>query len=238
MKQLIQKTLHSFGAQIKRYPDLDMKRRMQIIRHFNIDTILDVGANIGYYAEEIRNQAFQGKIVSFEPLHTAFRELKIKSEKDPAWIALNYALGSEDRNDTINVSENSVSSSLLNILNEHMASAPQSRYVEKHEIEIRKLDSVFSSICTGSTHIMLKIDTQGYEKNVLDGAKGSLEKIAVLQMEMSIVPLYENEMLFREMLDYVYELGFELFSLENGFANPENGRLLQVDGIFVNRSVL
>jgi len=84
--------------------------------------------------------------------------------------------------------------------------------------------------------VMMKIDTQGYEKNVIDGALTSLNRIKIIQLEMSIVPLYENETLFVEMIQYLDNNGFILYSLENGFSNPTTGQLLQVDGIFVNKA--
>ncbi|HSU27024.1 MAG TPA: hypothetical protein VLJ68_01505, partial [Chitinophagaceae bacterium] len=59
----------------------------------------------------------------------------------------------------------------------------------------------------------------------------------IIQLEMSIVPLYENEMLYVDMIDHLARKGFQLYSLENGFSNPETGKLLQVDGVFVNTSV-
>jgi len=79
---------------------------------------------------------------------------------------------------------------------------------------------------------MMKIDVQGFEKNVLDGATKSLDSIKIIQLEMSIIPLYENEMLFVDMINYLKDRGFELFSLENGYFDSTTGKLLQVDGTF------
>jgi len=70
----------------------------------------------------------------------------------------------------------------------------------------------------------------------LEGAKQSLNNITLMQLEMSIEPLYEKEILFTEMLNYLQQAGFELFSLENGIRNPDSGKLLQVDGIFINKN--
>ena len=67
---------------------------------------------------------------------------------------------------------------------------------------------------------------------VLEGAKNSLAKIEVIQIEMSMIPLYENEVLFVEMLAYMSNLGFQLNSLENGFSDLGSGQLLQIDGLF------
>ena len=84
---------------------------------------------------------------------------------------------------------------------------------------------------------MLKIDVQGFEKKVLAGAEASLQKIKIIQLEMSLVPLYQNEWLFHEVLEYLTQKGFQLYSLENGFFNKETGQLLQADGIFINTQI-
>lgn len=229
----IQKLLQQFNFQLKRYPDADIRRRLQIIENQNINCILDIGANTGQYGVYMRNYGYPHKILSFEPLNTAFQSLKTSAAKDHNWQTYNYALGDENTSIDINVAKNSSSSSILDMLPAHLDSAPHSKYVSKETIEVKTLDSVFDELCTKKDHIMLKIDTQGYEKHVIDGAETSLKYIDMIQLEMSIVPLYENEMLFRAMIDYLEQRGFKLYSLENGFANPKTGQLLQVDGVFV-----
>jgi len=238
MKNFIKKILKKSGYQLKRYPDYDndLLRRMKIVNHFNIDTLFDIGANKGQYALNMRELGYCNKIISFEPLKEAFKELKNAAVKDEKWIVNNYALGSENSTSVINVAGNSYSSSILTMLPKHIESAPESRFVGQEEIEIKKLDSIFSLFCDNKNSVMIKIDTQGYEKNVIDGALESLKTIRIIQLEMSIIPLYEKEMLFDEMIKYLDNKGFSLFSLENGFSDLTTGQLLQVDGIFINRS--
>jgi hypothetical protein len=79
---------------------------------------------------------------------------------------------------------------------------------------------------------MLKIDTQGYEMEVLKGAEEILHMVKVLQIKMSLVPLYENSITYLSIIDYLKKLDFQLFALENGFTNQTTGQLLQTDGIF------
>ncbi|HOY18040.1 MAG TPA: FkbM family methyltransferase [Haliscomenobacter sp.] len=236
MKALIQKFLKKRGFYITQYPDEDMARRMKIINTNHIDVVFDVGANIGQYVRKMREYGYSKKIISFEPLHSAFEQLKIAAANDNNWILNNYALGDEDVRSVINISDNSYSSSILNILPTHLDSAPQSKYIAKEEIEIKKMDTIFDSFCNKGDNVMLKIDTQGYEKNVIDGATKSLGSIRVIQLEMSILPLYENEMLYIDMINYLDKKGFQLFSLENGFSDENTGQLLQVDGIFVQKN--
>jgi FkbM family methyltransferase len=228
--------LRKVGLEIIPSSNSDSIRRMKIIRHYDINTLFDIGANAGQYGKSIREMGYKGKIISFEPLNDAFDELEKISSKDKKWIVNNYALGNEDTKSFINVSENSFSSSILNMLPRHLESAPTSEYLGQQEINIKKIDSIFNSFCNKDDNIMIKIDTQGYEKNVIDGASKSLSNIKIIQLEMSILPLYQNEMLFVEMIHYLDKRGFQLFSLETGFSDPSTGQLLQVDGIFTKKS--
>ena len=236
MKNTIQNLLSRVGLKLIRYPESDLKRRMQLFRTFGINKIIDVGANAGQYALTMRKLGYSGPIISFEPLRDAFSLLQKASAGDENWQIHNIALGEEDRKAEINVADNSYSSSLLDIMPAHVHAAPQSRYVSKQEVTIRKLDSIFADFYHKQDRILLKIDTQGFEKNVIDGAEQSLSKITGIQVEMSLQELYSREMLFSEMIHYLGERGFDLYSLENGFSDPESGRLLQVDGIFFKKS--
>lgn len=215
----------------------DLKRRLKIISDCKINILLDVGANIGQYALKMRNLGYTNKIISFEPLNGAFEFLKKSAKGDKNWIVNNYGLGDVDSTSVINISGSSDSSSILEMLPSLSDSVPGLKYIGKQEIEIKKLDTIFNSFVKSEDCVMLKIDTQGFEKNVLDGAIQSLKQIKVIQIEMSIVQLYKNEMLFKEMITFIENQGFQLYSLENGHFNRNTGQLLQVDGIFVNNTL-
>lgn len=236
MKKIIQDILAKGGMKLVRYPESDEKRRIQLVDFFRINKILDVGANAGQYALQMRRLGFRGRIISFEPLLDAFSTLSGIAAADPDWDALNLALGDENTESEINIAANSFSSSLLDILPAHTQSAPQSAYVKKQKVQVKKLDSIFKELYRPDDRILLKIDTQGFEKKVIDGAHQSLSQIKGIQVEMSIIPLYRDEMLFTDMISYLKERGFALFSLENGFADPKTGQLLQVDGIFFSQT--
>tara|TARA_B100001093_G_C26822361_1_gene1012436 strand:- start:290 stop:1000 length:711 start_codon:yes stop_codon:yes gene_type:complete len=231
MKNLIKNLLKKYGIIVKRYPETDIVRRMKLVANCKINTLLDIGANAGQYASLMRDFGYKGKIISFEPLKNAFEELKKASLTDNKWLINNYALGNENKISMINIAGNSWSSSILNMLPSHENVAPESKYVSQEKIEIKKLDSVFNSFCRND-NVMMKIDVQGFEKNVLEGATESLDHIKIIQLEMSIIPLYESEMIFVDMINYLNNKGFELFSLENGYFDSTTGKLLQVDGIF------
>jgi FkbM family methyltransferase len=200
-----------------------------------IDVVFDVGANEGQFAGGLRRNGYKGKIVSFEPVRQSYEKLVAHAEGDRAWQTVNSALGSFDGNAVINVSASTASSSMLDILPRHLESAPGSEYVRQEEISVRKLDSIIDTYLAKEERLYLKVDTQGFEKHVIDGAENSLERIRGIQLEMSLVPLYEGETLIGEMIGLLSRKQFGLLSLEPVWRAAGTHELLQVDGIFFRR---
>jgi FkbM family methyltransferase len=229
--------LIKMGVPVLKYFKPDLLRRIKIMNHHKIDLLFDIGANTGQYGVLMRTLGYTRKIVSFEPLNNAYEELQKVTKNDGNWETYNYALGSENGISTINISGNSVSSSILNIKALHVATDPQSGYIGKQEIEVKQLNVIFDSIFQEGKNVMLKIDTQGFEKQVLEGATNIINKVSLIQLEMSLVALYDSETLYLDIIDYLDKKGFKLIAFENGFNNSETGELLQVDGIFSNEKL-
>ena len=94
---------------------------------------------------------------------------------------------------------------------------------------------IFEDMKSGYKNIFLKIDTQGFEENVLLGGRRSLKKIKLIQIEVSLEELYKGEKLFLQMCILMDELGFKVISLEPGFYSKNTGFLLQSDILFVKK---
>jgi FkbM family methyltransferase len=233
----IKNFINLFKIDIIKYPNIDLRRRKKLFDHNGINLILDVGANSGQYALQNFKIGFSGKIISFEPVSDVYAVLKKKVVKNKNWTAYNYGLGNEEIELPINISKNTYSSSILDIMPSHVIGAPESKYTHKETITIKTLDTVFENIVEKGDVVLLKLDVQGYEKLVLDGATESLNKIKGVQIEMSIQELYKNELLYDEIISFLKSKGFNLSSLENGFYNNKTGELLQVDGIFLKNKM-
>lgn len=196
--------------------------------------VLDVGANIGQYARQLRAVGYRGTIVSFEAVEAIHARLVLAAQEDPAWIvAPCLALGSAPARSSIKVSANTVSSSLLTVLPASVEVAPLSNQIDVQLVEIARLDDVLPRVLPSGGDLFLKIDTQGYENEVLLGARGTLARTTALQLELSLTPLYAGAPVMWEMIRNIEERGFELFNLVPGFRDPATGRLLQADGFFV-----
>ncbi|MCA2627697.1 MULTISPECIES: FkbM family methyltransferase [unclassified Microcystis] len=235
-KKTIKKLSRSLGIDLKRYniQTSEAAKMQRLLAYHNIDLVFDVGANIGQYAKLLRELGYSGRIVSFEPLSSAYSQLKAVSEKDPLWeIAPQTAIGNQEGEIVINIAGNSYSSSALPMLDAHLESAPESAYSGSETVKLSRLDTLAKDYIKSETKsIFLKIDVQGLEKQVLEGATAILPLVKGIKLELSLVPLYEGQVLFKEMIDIVEKLGYELYGIEPGFTAEKTGRMLQMDGIF------
>jgi FkbM family methyltransferase len=198
-----------------------------------IDLVLDVGANTGQFASGLMEIGYNGRIVSFEPLSAAHAKLSAAAKHVPAWVVHRQcAIGDRDGETEINVAGNSVSSSVLPMTDKHATAAPGSAYVGRETVPMFRLDSVSGPYLRGAANPFLKIDTQGFEWQVLEGARATLPQIKGILCEMSLVPLYSGQRLWKDTLDKIEGAGFSLWALQTGLVDPRDGRTLQMDGIF------
>jgi len=206
----------------------------QFLERRQVDLVLDVGANIGQFAQRLREAGFRGRIVSLEPLSEAHEALVCMSEKDPDWIiAPRAAIGDSDGETTIHVSRNLVSSSLLEMADLHRRITPSAHYTNAEPVRLARLDTIARDYVVDASAVFLKIDTQGYEWPVIEGARGLLDKVVGMQVELSVSPLYEGQMLLDEIVELLRKEGFRLCGLIPGLSDASSGTLLQVDGIFM-----
>ena len=112
---------------------------------------------------------------------------------------------------------------------------PSSATIAKEKVEVVRLDSLLGRIINPSDRIYLKADVQGYEKHVLQGAIQTLKQIRVIELELSLIQLYEGSPILSEMLEYMDKVDYELVSIEHVFSDPKTGYMLQADGIFIKR---
>lgn len=241
IKKIIKKIFNYFGLSIQKKSVLN-DRDLQLIstlNYLNINLLLDIGANIGQFAEVTRQEGYKGKIVSIEPLSTAHHVLIKKAQKDSNWNVLERtAIGAMDGIIEINISENSVSSSILPILDAHTKVEKTSKYTSSEKVQLKKLDSIANSFIDKNSKLFIKIDTQGYEWDVLLGAEKTLRISRGVLLELSLVNLYQGQVLYDQILDFMKKNNFSLWAVLPNFTNQLNGQMLQIDAIFVRNNAI
>ena len=237
--KFFQDTVRSFarnqGYEIRRIGSHPDKRPIDFIRSRNVDLVLDVGANVGQYAENLRKEGYAGWIVSFEPTSTAYEALAARAAGDGRWKTLNMAVGEAEGTADINVSENSVFSSILPQSSAATTFDTRAAVVHVESVRVARLDDVFADLPQAKAPF-LKIDTQGYERQVLLGASNCLSRFVGVEMELPIIQLYEGTWKFHEAVALMNERGFEISNLiPVNYDHADPVSLVEVECIFYRR---
>ncbi len=223
------------GLDIRRsnYLTVDSLTLTHCLRHHGVQAVIDIGANTGQFAKELLKAGFTGKVLSLEPLTEAHERLASNSRRWRNWIiGPAVAIGSSNQQAEFYISENRVSSSLLPVLETHVSAAPESTTIATAAVTVRRLDELLADMDFSDDDLFLKIDTQGTERDVLEGASNILSRVVGLKVEMSLTLLYDKQRLYSEVDAYIRNLGFTLWDIVPGFRDPGTARLLQFDGIY------
>lgn len=210
-------------------------RLSRTLEHASIDTVLDVGANVGQFSKLLRAAGYSGQIISAEPLSDAFKKLERRARGDKLWHTVQAAVGAEPGRTEINVSANSYSSSLLPMTATHLAADPRSAVIGTEEVDVVTVADLVAKFDVVPKCSLLKIDTQGFEQEVLDGAGALLDEFAAIQLELSFVELYEGQRLFDDLVDDLSRRGLSMWALETGMSD-DKGRLLECDALFLRNT--
>lgn len=199
------------------------------------DLVLDVGANTGQFALQLFKAGFTGRIISFEPLSSAHAALIEEAQGNPRWeVAPRCALGATVESAVINIAGNSFSSSLRPMLACHLAAAPEAAYVGTEAVPVETLQSVIAQRFAGEPpRFALKIDTQGFEDQVLDGMGAHVEQCTAVLLEMPLNSLYGGAADLPTLFARLVQLGFHCVGMSPGHKNPWTGDAIEVDGLFV-----
>jgi FkbM family methyltransferase len=210
-----------------------VERRERLLRAASITVVLDVGANEGQYARQLRRSRYNGRIISFEPSVNAYKKLVTDCQTDPKRTAHNYALGANEAQLEMFCTANSYSSSLLPLARNEYNDYPPLTVASLETVRVHTLDAVFDGFVGKGERVLLKVDAQGYEKAILLGAPRVLSSIAAIEIELSLQELYSGQALLPDIVGYLATHGFVCTWLERGYVDPRSGDLLQMDGLFI-----
>ncbi|AYQ30768.1 FkbM family methyltransferase [Runella sp. SP2] len=196
----------------------------------DIKTLVDVGANIGQFSYSFHHFFPSSNIHSFEPTSVCYNKLVKNCSKISNMKTYNYALGSRDEKLAFFQNEHTHASSALKVSDYQINSSPTTRKYKSVEVVCHKLDTL--ELNPTSSPLLLKLDVQGFEKEVLHGAEVFLNQVDYILLETSFIPMYDNEPLFEEINSLLKSKNFKLLA-PIGFLKDKDGVLSQLDLLFV-----
>jgi FkbM family methyltransferase len=234
----LQNWLVSSVKRVEAPPDVGERLDLHLQRLFaflEINCVLDVGANRGQYGRFLRDSGYQGHIVSFEPSPNDFAVLRQQSQHDPLWQIHNYGLGDTDETLRLNITTDSLFNSFLQ----------PNEFILTHgividnvvEVPVRRLDDILDEVIAGVKHpaIYLKLDTQGYDLKVMEGAKNICHRLSGLQSEISLISIYEESPGYLESIARLSKQGFSITGLFP-IARDNGLRVVEFDCVMIHDS--
>lgn len=219
-RRLADSLANHFGIQVARrgsaWELIEPEQLQRFLISFKVDCVLDVGANVGQYATRLRHIGFKGLIVSFEPIPAAASTMMKAKGGERLWIVKQIALDSHSRTMNFNVMKSTEFSSLHEPDQSGTDAFRDINSVEqKISVQTQTLAQVLPALRAefGFTRPFLKMDTQGHDVAVVQGAANHISQFVGLQSELALTPLYEGAHTYYEALEYYRSLGFKLSGL-------------------------
>lgn len=207
-----------------------------VFKTYKVDLVLDVGANCGQFATGLRQYGYTGEIISFEPVTRCYDILSAAAKNDSNWKVEKLALGNAKESREINIPKSSVFSSFLNT-----TEYSQKKYEDhltdfyKETIDITTLELYFANGLPANKRIFLKIDTQGFDLNVLIGAQALVSKLVGISTELSFVPLYEQSGAYDQVLAFLKKNDFVISNIFPVVYDEQKHLLVEADGVALNK---
>jgi FkbM family methyltransferase len=213
----------------------------KLFEWLEIDCVLDVGANTGQYYDLLRRDVgYRGWVISFEPIPEHVAALRRRAAHEPAWRIEGMALGATAGRASFNVMVGTQFSSFL--VPDHSATTQflsANAVRETIDVAVHTLDEVLPGLARelAVRRFYLKLDTQGFDLEVVKGAHASLPGIRALQTEASVTPIYRGSPDFATTIRELQQCGFELSGIFPN--NPDHfPRMLEFDCCMVQRAHL
>ncbi len=228
MQRLIKKILASFGIEIRHIKASELF----FLRSYGIEAVFDIGANVGQFAEEIRHELPRAQIYSFEPVKETYTALVKNFSGDTKFRAFPVGLGSQKERKEIRISAYSPSSSFLPQSETLKTVFPHTKEVGVETVTVERLDDIWRQVGK-PRNALVKMDTQGFEAEVISGGKECLQASRMVIIETSFVEIYSGQPLFADIYEALKKLGFSYHGSLRAKRHPKTGEVMFEDSIFV-----
>ncbi|MEP6153274.1 FkbM family methyltransferase [Ilumatobacter sp.] len=212
----------------------------RLMFEFDVTCLADVGANDGRTTAGLRKGGYSGEIVSFEPDPAAFSVLASRAATDLLWRTHQTAIGRERNEKSLILSAGPTLGSFLPpdenaIRHWNFVSEP----LNSITVPVQRLDSILPELVDLSVldRIFLKMDIQGWDLEAFAGATGLLEKIVIIQTNLSLKTIYDGQPTYREQLDVFEAAGFEPAGFFPWPIMDHNWALIDVRTVFVRQGL-
>ncbi|MEW5978380.1 MAG: FkbM family methyltransferase [Acidobacteriota bacterium] len=211
----------------------------ELLPLLGIECVIDVGANEGQYYEFLRERVgFGGRIVSFEPIPELAQGLNRRAAFDSNWTVYDCAVGSTEGIFPLKIATRSGWSSLLQKSTAEPTEVANSIAVSRViDVNVKRLDDILttSEPAIDPARTYLKIDSQGFDLEVLRGAERTLRSISALQTELELLQLYANTPSFVEVLEFLNTRHFQMTAAFPVW-HDRTLRIGEMDAVFRNMS--
>ncbi|NQU87010.1 MAG: FkbM family methyltransferase [Mariniphaga sp.] len=201
----------------------------------NINTVIDIGANIGEFTFIFSELFPNAYIYAFEPLPDCFNQLEKRTKNMRNIKIFNFALGSTEGELKLHKSSWHPASSFREMGDLHKQNYPHSSESDDLIVRIKKLDDIFKKESL-TNNIFIKMDVQGFEDEVIKGGPNIFKNAKVVVVESSYQKLYDNEPLFDGIYSLLKPLGFEFRGSLKQSVSKSDESFLQADCIFIKRN--
>jgi FkbM family methyltransferase len=210
----------------------------ELLKKLRINCVFDVGANVGQYARMLRRNGYRGYIFSFEPVTKTFTSLEEAARGDERWKTMKVALGASRGVAQINLTSLSALNSFRRPGELWNRVLPTIAVIDKEDVEVHTLDDVFPELTTGIEQCrpFLKLDTQGFDVEVVKGAQNCIGKMLGLQSELAVRQLYEGAPSYLDALAYYTSLGFTPKDFYTVASDGTDMTALEVDCVMVRQA--
>lgn len=212
--------------------DFYLKYDKPWFHNLEIDTVLDIGGNIGQFSKTMRYLLPNAQIYAFEPLNDCFLKIETLMVGDTNFKAFNIGLGEKEDVLVMQKSSYAPSSSFLKMTDKHKIAFPNTAINNDIKVKVKRLDEVVRDLKIGNS-MLIKVDVQGYEAMVLKGGLETFAKAKVLIMELSFQELYEKQPLFDDIYRELIKQGFKFMGTTAQMPDPNDGQFMDADCIFL-----
>lgn len=231
MKKIIRKIIQTTGFDIIRHQD--RQTDLSWLQNRSIKAVFDIGANVGQFAEEIRHELPDAQIYSFEPVKETYAALVKNFSHDEKFCAFNVGLGSKKESKEIKISAYSLSSSFLPQSKTLETVFPHTKEIGTETVSLERLDNIWHKVGEPYEGVLVKMDTQGFEAEVISGGKLCLSVASAVLIETSFVEIYSGQPLFDNIYKLLKELGFSYHGSLRAKRHPKTGEVMFEDSIFM-----